>query len=111
MYEVETISASYNTFLDFHGSPVVKMPHSQCRRHGFHPWFRKIPWRRKWPPIPVFLPGKSHGQRSLVGYSSWGHSELDTTERLSMHTYFLLACMYLVLILANVRVVRLAGEV
>ena len=46
-----------------------------------------------------------------MGYSSWGHSELDTTERLSMHTYFLLACMYLVLILANVRVVRLAGEV
>ena len=37
----------------------------------------KIPWRRKWQPTPVFLPGKSHGQRSLVGYSPWGCSELD----------------------------------
>ena len=34
---------------------------------------RKIPWRRKWQPTPVFLPGKSHGQRSLVGYSPWDH--------------------------------------
>ena len=37
-------------------------------------------WRRAWPPIPVFLPGESHGQRSQVGYSPWGHKELDTTE-------------------------------
>ena len=40
------------------------------------------PWRRKWQPTPVFLPGKPHGQRSLVGYSPWGCKELDTTERL-----------------------------
>ena len=40
----------------------------QCRRHGFNPWVRKMPWRRKWQPTPVFLPGKSHGQRSLTGY-------------------------------------------
>ena len=39
-------------------------------------------WRRKWQPTPVFLPRKSHGWRSLVGYSPWGHKELDTTERL-----------------------------
>jgi len=39
----------------------------QCRRHRFHPWVRKIPQRRKWQPTPVFLPGKSHGQRSLAG--------------------------------------------
>ena len=38
--------------------------------------------RRKWQPTPVFLPGKSHGQRSLVGYSPWGRKESDTTERL-----------------------------
>ena len=38
--------------------------------------------RRKWQPTPVLLPGKSHGQRSLVGYGPWGHKELDTTERL-----------------------------
>jgi len=40
---------------------------------------RKIPWRRKWQPTPVFLPGKSHGERSLVGYSEWGPKEADMT--------------------------------
>ena len=45
----------------------------KCRRPGFDPWIRKIPWRRKWQPTPVFLPGKSHGWRSLVGYTPWGH--------------------------------------
>ena len=40
----------------------------QCRRPRFDTWVGKIPWRRKWQPTPVFLPGKSHGQRSLVGY-------------------------------------------
>ena len=45
---------------------------SRCKRCGFSPWAGKIPWRRKWQPIPAFLPGKSHGQRSLPGYSSWG---------------------------------------
>ncbi|XDA89333.1 hypothetical protein R6Z07M_018977 [Ovis aries] len=42
------------------------------KRHGFDPWIRKILWKRKWQPTPVFLLGKSHGQRSLVGYSPWG---------------------------------------
>ena len=47
----------------------------QCRRLrlGFSPWVGKIPWRRKWQPTPVFLPGKSHGQRSLEGYNPWGY--------------------------------------
>ena len=49
---------------------------------GFDLWVGKIPWRRKWQPTPVFWPGKSHGQRSLKGYSPWGHKEPDTTERL-----------------------------
>ena len=53
----------------------------QCRRPGFDPWVGKILWRRKWQLTPVFLPGKSHGW-SLVGYSPWGHKELDTTEQL-----------------------------
>ena len=44
------------------------------------PWVGKIPWRRKWQPTPVLLPGKSHGWRSVVGYSPWGHKELDMTE-------------------------------
>ena len=42
-------------------------------------------WRRKWQPTPVFVPGKPHWQRSLVGYSLWGHKELDMTERLHFH--------------------------
>ena len=48
----------------------------QCRRFGFNPWVRKIPWRRKWQPSPVSLLGKSHGQRSLAGYSTWGHKRV-----------------------------------
>ena len=59
-----------------------KKPSCQCRkykRHGFDPWVRKIPWRRAWQPTPVSLPGESHGQRSLAGYSPW-ESELDLTE-------------------------------
>ena len=46
-------------------------------------WVRKIPWRGKWQPTPVFLPGKFHEQRSLMGYHSWGCKESDVTERLS----------------------------
>ena len=49
----------------------------------FNPWVRKIPCSRKWQPTPVFLPGESHGQRSLAGYSPWGHKELDMTEWLT----------------------------
>ena len=45
---------------------------SRCKRHGFNPLVRKIPWRRKWQPTPKFLPRKFHGQRSLAGYSPWG---------------------------------------
>ena len=55
----------------------------RCKRCGFDPWVGKIPWRRAWQPNLVFLPGKSHGQRSLVGYSPWGLKEFDTTECLS----------------------------
>ena len=54
----------------------------QCRRPGFDPWARKIPWRRKWQSTPVLLPGKSHGQRSLADYSPWDRKESDPTERL-----------------------------
>ena len=58
----------------------------QCWRHrscGFSLWVGKISWRRKWKPTPVFLPGKCHGQRSLAGYSPWGHKDSDTSEGLS----------------------------
>ena len=52
----------------------------RCKRCGFHPWVGKIPWRRAWQPTPVFLPGESHGQRSLAGYSPWGRTESHMTE-------------------------------
>ena len=52
---------------------------------GFDSWVRKIPWRRKWQPTPVFLPGEFHGQRSLVGYSPQGHKQLDMSEQTCSH--------------------------
>ena len=60
---------------------MVKNPPAMWRiEPGFNPWVAKIPWRRAWKPTPVFLPGKFHGQRGLVGYRPWGYKELDTTE-------------------------------
>ena len=59
---------------------VKRLPTMQDTR--FNPWVGKIPWRRKWQPTPVLLPGKFHGRRILVGYSPWGRKELDTTEQL-----------------------------
>ena len=59
-----------------------KMSTRNAGDQSSNPWIRKIPWRRKWQPSPVFLPGKSHGWRRLVGYSPCGRKESDTTERL-----------------------------
>ena len=56
-------------------------------RYGFDPWVGRIPWRRTWQPTLVFLPGESHGQRRLAGYSPWGCKESDMTERVSTHTH------------------------
>ena len=61
---------------------MIKNPPA-CERPGFDPWVRKSPWRREWLPTPVFLPGEFHGQRSLGGYSPWGHKDSDTTEQLA----------------------------
>ena len=75
--------------MGFSGGRVVKKPACQFRRHrrrGFDPWVRKIPWRKEWQLIPVFLPGEFHAQRSLAGFSPWGCTELYTTE----HAYTLL---------------------
>ena len=74
----------------------------QCRRRRRHrrpeldAWIRKIPWRRKWHPTPVFLPEKSHGQRSPAGYSPRGHSKSDMTEQLSsaQHVFVWLIVFY-----------------
>ena len=52
---------------------MVKNPPANAGDMGsMDAWVKKIPWRRKWQPTPVFLPGESHGQRNLVGYSPWG---------------------------------------
>ena len=59
---------------------IIRLPMQVLRRPRFDLWIGKIPWKKKWQPIAVFLPGKPHGQRSLVGYSPWGCKELDTTE-------------------------------
>ena len=57
--------------------------------NGCHCWDWKIPWRRRWQSTPVFLPGKSNGWRSLVGYSPCGHKESDTTEWLHFHFIYI----------------------
>ena len=61
----------------------------QYGRPGFNPWIGKIPWRREWLRTPVFWPEEFHRQRSLAGYSPWGHKQSDTTERFSLcATYY-----------------------
>ena len=70
---------------------VVKNLLPNAEDIGLDPSIEKIPWRRAWQPIPVFLPGESHGQRSLAGYSPRGCRELNTTEQLSTARLLLLA--------------------
>ena len=69
-----------------HGKESTCQPR-RYKRRGFDPWVGKIAWRRKWQPTPVFLPGKSHGQRILEGYSPWGCKELGMTQH--THTHFI----------------------
>ena len=66
----------------FPSGSVVKNPpaRQETQETWFDPWVEKIPWSRKWQPTAVFLPGESHGWRSLVGYSPWGSKELDMTK-------------------------------
>ena len=66
----------------FPGGSVAKNPPVMQERR-ISSWVGKIPCRRKWQPTPVFVPGESHGQKSLVAYSPWGCKELNTTERLN----------------------------
>ena len=69
--------------MPFPGGAGDEEPASQCRRHkrhGFDPWVGKTAWRRAWQSAPVFLPGESHGQKSLVGYGPQGSKDLDTIE-------------------------------
>ena len=66
-----------HTYTGFPGGSVIKEPSYQCRRDGFDPWIGKVPWRREGQPTSGFLPGESHGQRSLVSYSPWSRKESD----------------------------------
>ena len=69
-----------STHTGFPGGSAIKNLVCQVGDSGSIPKVGKIPWRRKWQPTPVFLPGKSHGQRSLVGYGPWGRKESAMTE-------------------------------
>ena len=67
----------------------VNNPRAKAGDKGLDPWVGKIPWRRKWKPTPVSLPGKSQGQRSLVSYSPWTGIESDTTKQLNNRISYL----------------------
>ena len=69
-------------FWGFPGGACGKELACQCRRHKryqFNPWVRKMPWKNAWQLTLVFLPGEFYVQRSLVGYSPWGHKQSDMT--------------------------------
>ena len=74
---------------DFPHNSVGKESTCQNRKNEFDPWVRKIPWRRKWPPTPVFLPGKSHGQRDLEGTVHGVTKESDMTEQLNNNNFII----------------------
>ena len=59
----------------WHSGKESTCQYRRRKKPGFDPWMEKIPWKRKWQPTPVFLPGKSRGHRSLVGYGPWGCEE------------------------------------
>ena len=69
------------------GSLIKKRIRLQCRRRRSDLWVGKMPWRRAWQPTLAPLPGESHGQRSLMGYSPWGRRGLDTNEMTSSCTH------------------------
>ena len=70
----------YNLFTIHWSGKELTYQYRRHKRFGFALWARKIPWRRAWQPTPLFLPGESHGQSNLAGYSPQGHKELDMTE-------------------------------
>ena len=81
-----TRTQKFNFYLGFPGDSCGKESACQCRRGWFNPWIGKISWRRKWQPTPVFLPGKSHGWRNLVGYIV--HGVTKSPKRLRDFTFF-----------------------
>ena len=84
MIELKQVNKSVGASLIF--QLVKESTHLYCRRPRFDSWVRKIHWRKDRLPTPVSLPGESHEQRNLVGYSPWGRKESETTEQLSTCT-------------------------
>ena len=80
---MEGPGSAVNFSLGFPGGALVKNPSVDAgdTSHGFDPWVGRMPWRRKWQPTPVLLPGKSHGQRSLADCRPRGHKESDMIEQ------------------------------
>ena len=88
--------------LGFSGGTSDKEPSCQCRRcksHRFDPWIRKTPWRKPWQPTPVFLPGQSYGQRSLVGYGPYCHRVGHDSSDLGARRHILTNTLSLVLLI------------
>ena len=83
--------SSYSLFLDYLSMILISVCTRIAETDPWLKWVRKVNGRRQWRPTPVLLPGKSQGQRSLVGFSPWGRTELDTTEQL--HFHFSLSCI------------------
>ena len=76
----ESILCKSIGYIEFGASRVAHLVKNlpEVQEAGFSPWVGTLPWRRAQQPTPVFLPRESHGQRSLMGYSPWGHRESDT---------------------------------
>ena len=81
------INTFLNTSEELSRWPSGKESSCQCRRYRFNPWVRKVPWRRKWQTTPVFLHGKSHGQRSLEGYSPRSDRRNDLAIKQQFYSY------------------------
>ena len=82
----------------------------QYGRLGFDLWVGKIPWRRKWQPTSVFLPGEFHGQRILGGYSLWGHKEAHTTEWLTLPFFTVIFGIHLLLPLPDTGLLHISSS-
>ena len=96
-------------YLGFPRSLSGKESACQCRRCGFNSWVWEIPWRRKWQPTPVFLPGKSHRQRSLSGCSPWGPKRVRqgrATEHASVCVYIYISFFRLFSIIDNYKILN-----
>ena len=81
IHNVKLLRIKKNEVMPFASLVAQRIKHFlYCRRPGFDPCVGKIPWRRKWQSIPVFLPGQSHEQRSLMGYNPYSDKESEMTD-------------------------------